>query len=111
MKTKPVCETVMPWLKSNLGPRCLAPLTGTDVKALRAAVQIVELYNYHPKESLIDAFGKVVVCMQPHCQELAYHAVAHVMDWHNRSEIWVQAGLPEFAPRLCVHEPQSREVA
>lgn len=107
MKPKPVSETVMSWLRANLGPRCLAPLTGTDAKALRASVHIIDLYNYTPSESLIDAWGKVVRCMHKlECQELAYHAVAHVMDWDNRAEIWGKAGLPEFSPRRCVYEPQ-----
>jgi hypothetical protein len=102
----PPCKSVRPWLEANLGKGCLAPFTGTDAKALAAAVHIIELYAYHPALSLIDAFGKVVRCMQPHCQEMAYHAIAHVMDWSNRSEIWVKAGLPEFSPRKCVHEPR-----
>ena len=43
MKQKPKCETLLPWLKANLGKHCLGPLTGTDAKALAAAVQTIEL--------------------------------------------------------------------
>lgn len=102
-QTKPVCQTVLPWLRANLGNRALAPLTGTDAKALAAAVQTVELYCYHPVPSVAQAFGMLVSQMQPHTQELAYHAIAHVMDWGDRYKLWVEAGLPEFAPRRCVH--------
>jgi hypothetical protein len=27
------------------------------------------------------------------------------MDWSNRSELWVKAGLPEFGPQKCSFEP------
>jgi hypothetical protein len=107
--TKPVAQTVMPWLRANLGDRCLAPLTGTDARALMAAVQIIELYSYHDRPEIIQAFGLVVGAMQPHCQEFAYHSIAHVMNWEDRSRIWVAAGLPEFAPRKCSFEPGGKE--
>jgi len=104
MKTKPKCETLLPWLRANLGKSCLGPLTGTDAKALAAAVQTVELYAYDPSPAVISAFGQIVSRMQPSCQELAYHAIAHVMDWSDRSRIWIAAGLPEFSRRKCAFE-------
>jgi hypothetical protein len=104
-KYQPPAQTVMAWLKANLGSRALAPLTGSDTRALRAAVQIIEQYSYDRCPALVEAFGMVVCRMQPSTAELAYHSIAHVMDWSDRSEIWVKAGLPEFAPRLCAFEP------
>jgi hypothetical protein len=95
MKAKPHCETVMPWLKANLGKHCLAPLTGTDFRALQAAVQIIELSAYDDSPEVIEAFAKIVRRMQPKCQGLAYYAIAYVLDWGDRSRIWRQAGLPE----------------
>jgi len=109
MKPKPKCETVLPWLKANLGERCLAPLTGTDARALQAAVQIIELYSYDSDLSVLAAFALVVQRMQPSTQELAYHATAHVMDWSDRARVWVRAGLADCAnfrpPRKCAYEP------
>lgn len=104
MRTKPPCETVRPWLRANLGKNCLGCLTGTDAKALASAVHIIELYAYNPANCLISAFGNVVSCMQPHCAELAFHAIAHVMDWSDRERIWKAAGLPDFNPRKCAFE-------
>jgi len=104
MIPKPPSVTLFPWLRANLGPRCLAPLTGTDARALRAAVQIIELYSYDRDASVLEAFAHVVRRMQPKTQELAYHCIAHVMDWSDRSRLWVEAGLPEFGPARCVHE-------
>lgn len=96
----------MPWLKANLGPRCLAPLCGTDSRALQAAVQIIELYSYHGDPEVLKAFECVVrSSMQPHTMELAYHCIAHVMNWEDRSRLWHKVGLPPFNPQICAFEP------
>ncbi len=95
----------MTWLKANRGPRVLAPLTGTDAKALTAAVHIIELYSYHREPIVLEAFGKIVACMQPETQELAYHAIAHIMDWSDRNAVWFEAGLVPMATQLCAYEP------
>lgn len=105
----PVCRELRKWLKANLGPKCLAPLTSTDSKALDAAVHIVELYAFSNPEHeapLIQAFGIVVSCMQPSTMELAYHSIAHVLEWRSRSDIWAKAGLPKIPVRRCLHEPR-----
>jgi hypothetical protein len=105
-KPKPVCQAVMPWLKSNLGQRCLAPLTGTDAKALAAAVHIIELYCYNPSAAAITAFRIVVLQMQPSTRHLAFHSIAHVMDWSDRTAIWEAAELPALNVQLrCAFEP------
>jgi hypothetical protein len=104
---KPVSVTVLPWLRNNLGKRALAPLTSTDYRALLAAVQIVELYAYNPAACVVNAFGSVVCCMQPHNARLAYHAIAHVMDWGHRQELWTKAGLPVGEFGRCEFEPRA----
>lgn len=103
---QPPAATVLDWLYANLGGRALAPLTGSDTKALRASVQIMEQYGYDRHPSLIDAFALVVFRMQPKTRELAYHAIAHPLDWSDRHKIWMAAGLPAFAPSMkCSFEP------
>ena len=104
MRQKPACETIRPWLKANLGKHCTGALTGTDNRALDAAVQIINLYSYDPGPEVVEAFGLVVRRMQPSTQYLAYHAIAHVTDWSFRHELWVAAGLPEFAVGRCAYE-------
>lgn len=108
MANKPKCQTLLPWLKHNLGKGCLAPLTSTDAAALAAAVQIIELYAYHRKSIVLEAFATIVRCMQAHTQELAYHGIAHVMEWEDRPRLWHLAGLPEIDPCLCTQEPAAR---
>lgn len=92
---EPPCKTVLPWLKANLGKRCLAPLTGTDARALSAAVQIAELWTVADMRVVVaQSFGLVVrSSMQESTRYLAYHAIAHVGDWSFRAELWQMAGL------------------
>lgn len=105
--TKNACQTLPKWLKTNLGPRCLASLTGTDTKALAAAVQIIELYAYQPKQEVLDAFRAVVVQMQRSCWLFAYHAIAHIMEWDDREKLWSAAKLPAIEAGLCRYEPDA----
>jgi hypothetical protein len=56
---------------------------------------------------LLQAFASIVGCMQRCTRELAYHAIAHVRDWHNRSDMWAAAGLPPIEHvRVCAFEPR-----
>jgi hypothetical protein len=85
---------LLKWLKFN--GLSLGALTGTDSKALDAAAHILELHCYGGNGSELEAFRLVVLHMQPSTRYLAYHAIANVMDWHNREEVWERAGLPEI---------------
>lgn len=106
--------TVIDWLRSNLGSRALAPLTGSDTRALRAAVQIVEQFSYDNHPSILNAFAACVRRMQPHTRELAYHAIAHPMDWPDREKIWARAGLgwPDIGgpQMICSFEPDGSRI-
>lgn len=104
---KPVCKTVGPWLKDNLGP-CLGGLTGQDWPALKSAVHIVELWcasDSRGRRNAEIAFGAVVSAMQPNLRRLAYHAIAHVADWSHRDKLWQAANLePLDYSGLCKYE-------
>ena len=105
---KPKAQTIYPWLKANIGKRCTAPLTGTDARALEAAVQIMELYSYHPSDAVLSAFANVVEQMQTSTRQLAYHCIAHVMNWEDRERLWHRSGLgPLTHVSLCAAEPRS----
>jgi hypothetical protein len=107
MKPKPSSVTIGPWLKSNLGKSCLNGLTGTDWKALLAGVSILELYCYDRNPYLLQAFGITVAHMQEKERWLAFHAIAHVMDWSDRGTVWLAAGLPYgILPARCAFEPK-----
>lgn len=108
-KNKPVCETGLKWLKDNLGPRCLAGLTGQDIKALTAAIHIVELWTYTDNSAAAEqAFGLCVRSMQESQWQFAYHVIAHVAEWSSRAELWSAAGLPPISVSLCAWEPGGR---
>ena len=108
---QPPAATVLNWLRSNLGGRALAPLTGTDTKMLRAAVQIMEGWGYDRHPSLIHAFSCVVNRMQLKTQWLAFHAIAHPLDWSDRQKIWDAAELDPIGnvPK-CSFEPGGSHV-
>jgi hypothetical protein len=106
MKTKPVSVTVFPWLKANLGKTALGGLTGTDHKALAAAVQIVELWCYCDNPDVAEAFGLIVRQIQEKERRLAYHAIAHVGDWSYREILWNKASMPPVINAgRCEFEP------
>lgn len=93
-----------PWLLANLGKGSLGVLTGTDSRALSAAIHIVELYAVTGDDAVLDAFRVVVLKMQPSARHLAFHATAHLMEWETRKRVWAVAGLgPITAPR-CAYE-------
>lgn len=97
MKKTPYAQTVFRWLTANLGKHCLAPCTGQDMPAIRAAVHIAELWlvsDYEGRAAAAKAFNSVVTAMQPSVRHLAFHATAHVGDWGHRFELWAQADLP-----------------
>lgn len=102
MKTKP--QSVYPWLRENLGKGCLGALTSTDARALEASVMIMELYATGRKPMVLDAFRAVVLQMQPHTLELAFHAIAHVLDWSDRQAVWLECNLPPVKTRRCKYE-------
>ena len=117
--TKQPSQTILSWLKDNLGKGCTASLTGTDTRALRAGVQILELYSQcdeSHENTCIRAFACVVSQMQKSTMELAYHSIAHVLDWSNRGEIWEKSRdfistLPpatQILTRRCQYEPHAR---
>ena len=102
----PPAATVLDWLGTNLGSKALAPLTGSDTRALQAAVQIIEQFSYDRDPSVLMAFAHVVARMQWKNRELAYHAIAHPLDWSDRHRIWIASGLTPLEPRFkCSFEP------
>lgn len=93
---KQACVTIRPWLKANLGPSALAPLTGQDSRALSVAVQALSLYSscdYRAEVRALSAFHSAVMCMQESTRVLAYHSIAHLLNWSDRPIIWERAGL------------------
>lgn len=92
------------WMGFNLGST--GALTGTDWRALRAAVAIIELYAYDGSADVLPAFRAVVLRMQETTREYAYHAIAMVIDWKDRQILWDRAELPPIAfPLVCKAEP------
>jgi hypothetical protein len=97
------------WLTDNLGKGWSAPLTGQDWSALKAAAEIMGCYSYSDQEGrhcCLVAFKSMVLTMQPSCRWLAFHAIAHVMDWSTRWTIWRACGLAAVQCRECKFAPR-----
>ena len=105
---KPAAQTIVRWLRDNGMP--LGGLTGNDARALRAAVQLVELIGYAgPSAELLQAFASCVGEMQESQRFLAFHSVAHVLNWEDRARYWHAAGLPDLGPiPVCKFSPEAR---
>lgn len=97
---KPASQTLLPWLRLNLPKGSLAALTSADAAALQAAVQLVALYAVTCNRQLMQGFHVVVMEMQPSTRYMAYHAIAHVLDWSDRERLWSLAGLPSLPARF-----------
>lgn len=103
---KPVSQTILPWLKANLGKRWQAALTSTDLSALMAAAHCAELWVRTGTREVAAAFGQVASVMQPGLRYLAYHTVAHIGEWRDRAFLWEAAGLTALEnPGVCAYEP------
>lgn len=102
------CTELLRWLRANLGRGALAPLTGTDSRALAAVAHILMLRAVADSERLpLEAFRAVVLTMQPKTRELAYHAVAWCGEWEWRERVWRAAGLPPLEHvSVCAGEPR-----
>lgn len=110
MPIKTVSQTLFPWLRDQLGKRCLAGLTGQDAPALLAAGQILSSLSYcdgQARPHVLTAFRSMVFVLQPHVREFAFHAIAHVFDWTDRERIWMEAECPPLdgEPQVCAWEP------
>lgn len=111
--TKPPAQTIGKWLRDN--GHSLGALTGQDWRALRAAVQVADLWlnaDYEGQTQAAIAFNACVRSMQRSTWYLAFHSIAHVGDWSHRITLWNAAQMPPLIhiPR-CTHERSFVEFA
>ena len=76
------------WLRAN--KHNLAPLTGTDVKALLAIAYSWRLYSYTRDAGVIDAVVKLLRTMQPKCWRYAKALIPWAMDWSDEDVVWAE---------------------
>lgn len=107
---KTPAQTIGPWLRAN--GQNLGALTGQDWAALRAAAECMGLYarcDSHAEANALVAFKSCVLSMQPSTRYLAFHAIAHLLDWGDRAVIWSRCGLaPLERVPACKYGPQPR---
>ncbi len=66
----------------------LAPLTGTDHKALAAIADALTLYSYCGRENVLVAVALLAGEMQGSTRPLARELIAYAMDWGDRERLW-----------------------
>lgn len=66
----------------------LAPLTGTDTKALLAIAACWELFAYTRSNGVINAIRNLLAEMQPQTAILTRDLIARSMDWSDRERYW-----------------------
>lgn len=76
------------WLRAN--GHDLAPLTGTDSKALAAIADAWNLYAYTRSERVLKAISLLIAEMQETTRHLARELIAYAMDWSDRDRLWPQ---------------------
>jgi hypothetical protein len=74
------------WLRANHYD--LAPLTGTDRKALDAIAACWQLYAYERCAWTLDAVALLLVSMQPKNHHFAMHLIPWAMDWNDEGPVW-----------------------
>lgn len=75
------------WLKAN--GHNLAPLTGTDFRALAAIDACWQLYAHADNDEQVRvAVRALLTQMQPKCWPLARELIARAMDWGDRDRLW-----------------------
>lgn len=76
---------------SRLRKGCLAPVTGTDYRALSAFVACLELYSFadHPSQ-VLSAMRLVLGEMQPSVRWIARELIPFVREWEDRDRLWPQ---------------------
>lgn len=104
---KQPAQSILTWLRANLGPRHLAPLTSTDTAALRAIAQVAQVAAFTRLSDITPSLLPLIKLMQSHTQHLAYHAIAHSLDWSDRDRVWTACGFTERPLSVCAFEPGS----
>lgn len=88
MRTKPErLDAPLTWLRNSKYD--LAPLTGTDTRALLAIARCWKLYfNADRPELVLQAVAALLRCMQPKCWHFAKALIPWAGDWSHEETVW-----------------------
>lgn len=88
-KEPPPCARVRKWLLHNYGRDVLAPLTGTDARALEAFVHVLELRAYSGRSFDLNlATVAIIDQMQESTRWLAKASIPMILDWPDEDRLW-----------------------
>lgn len=100
-------DEISAWMSANYGDGILAPLTGTDWRAMRALVYAWDLWLYVQSPAAFRAAVDLLRCMQRTTRDLGVSIIPMIGDWsheiHMRSMLRPVLDLPGISP-----EPMQR---
>jgi len=94
------------FIRAHLGRDAFAPLTGTDWRAWRAFVHLVELWGVSRDPSALVAMRATVACSQtghPEVMQLFVQTIPAMLDWSDDAVIWPQIAPGNITAMRAIH--------
>lgn len=88
---KPADKIAAEFVRAHLGRRAFAPFTGTDWRAWKAFVHLVELWGVSRDLRALDAMRATVACAQTRhmdVMQIFVQTIPAMLDWCDVSVIW-----------------------
>ena len=81
------------FIRAHLGRNAFAPFTGTDWRAWRAFINLLELWGVSRDPNSVDAMRATLACAQISVMDLFVQSIPAMLDWCHVAELW-----PQIAP-------------
>ena len=94
------------FIRAHLGRNAFAPLTGTDWRAWRAFVHLVELWGVSRDPRALDAMTHCIACAQTRhddVMQVFVQTIPAMLDWSDVARIWPRIVPVELAHFQAVH--------
>jgi hypothetical protein len=89
------------FIRAHLGRNAFAPLTGTDWRAWRAFVHLVELWGVSHDPRALEAMRSCIACAQTRHEDVMQifvQTIPAMLDWCDVAILW-----PKVAPASVAH--------
>lgn len=93
LKSKPVCQDTVTWMKAKHGRNCFAPFTGQDWPVFTAYCHLLQAWfrsDQSGRAELINAMRCTLRACQPCVLPFAKDAIIAIGDYGYVDEIWPQ---------------------
>jgi len=76
------------FVRAHLGRNAFAPLTGTDWRAWKAFVYLLELWGVSRDSRAVDAMRSTLACAQLSVLDIFIQTIPGVLDWYDVRQLW-----------------------